>query len=260
MIRVVVADNDQAARRRLVRLLSRLPDAAVVGEASDGPSAVALVKEAAPDVLFLDIEMPEGSGFDVVEALAGMRAPVIIFVTAFDRHAVRVCEVHAAEYLLKPFDEERLSTVWDRARGRLRVSGDRSAHLRAALTELRRGRTPGYHERILVTASGRATVLEAADVEWVEAAANYVRLHVAGATHLLRESMTGFESQLDPSRFMRVHRSAIVNVDHIEEIQPSSSGDRIIILRSGVRVRLSRTHRRAFEARFGERKERNRAS
>ena len=250
-IRVLVADDERAARTRLTRLLGKTGDAEIVGESTDGASAIAQVGALRPDVLFLDIEMPEGSGLDVARAVASKTGPAIVFVTAFDQYAVRAFEVHAADYLLKPIGEERLAIAWDRVRNHLSRGDVGAERVLAALNELKTGTAPKYRERLLGTREGRSTVIAAADVEWAEAAANYVKLHMAAGTHLIRESMSALESQLDPRRFVRVHRSAIVNVDQVREIQPWFSGDQVLILRSGAKVKMSRTYRKAFEERFG---------
>jgi two-component system LytT family response regulator len=250
-IRAVVADDEQAARTRLTRLLRAMGDAEVVGECSDGASAIATVSEARPDVVFLDIEMPEGSGLDVARAVASKSGPVIVFVTAFDQYAVSAFEVHAADYLLKPITEDRLAATWDRVRDYLRRGDTGAEQVLAALQQMKTGSPPAYRERLLAAKDGRTAVIPSAEVEWIEAAANYVRLHLAGTRHMMRESMVTLESQLDPRRFVRVHRSAIVNVDQVREIQPWFSGDQVLIMRSGAKVKLSRTYRRAFEERVG---------
>ena len=250
-IRVLVADDEKAARTRLARLLSRTGDAEIVGECADGASTLAKVNMLKPDVVFLDIEMPEGSGLDVARAVTSKSGPAIVFVTAFDQYAVRAFEVHAADYLLKPIGEERLAVAWDRVRDHLKRGDPGTDRVLAALQELNTGKAPAYRERILATRDGSSTVILAADVEWAEAAANYVKLHVPGGTHVIRDTISVLESQLDPKRFARVHRSAIVNVDQVREIQPWFSGDQVIILRSGAKVKMSRTYRKSFEERFG---------
>jgi two-component system LytT family response regulator len=250
-IRVVVADDEKAARARLTRLLGKTGDAEVVSECADGASTIAQVKSQRPDVLFLDIEMPEGTGLDVARAVTSKAGPAIVFVTAFDQYAVRAFEVHAVDYLLKPIGEERLAMAWDRVRDHLRRGDVGTDRVLAALQELKSGKAPAWRERLLATRDGSSTVIMVNDVEWAEAAANYVKLHVPGATHLIRESISALEAQLDPRRFVRVHRSAIVNADQVREIQPWFSGDQVLILKSGAKVKLSRTYRKAFEERFG---------
>jgi two-component system LytT family response regulator len=247
----MVADDERVARNRLTRLLSEVGDAEVVAECADGASTIAAVKTEKPDVLFLDVEMPEGSGFDVAGAIAGVdRAPMIVFVTAFDQHAVRAFEVHATDYLLKPFGADRLAVTWQRVRDQLSRGDSGTGRVLAALDELKRSRAnPGYRDRLLVNNDGRSTIVKTVDIEWIEAAANYVKIHIGKAKYLLREPLTSLEGHLDPQHFVRVHRSAIVNLDFIAEIQPWFSGDQVIILKTGERVKLSRTFRKTFEER-----------
>jgi two-component system LytT family response regulator len=253
-VRVMVADDERVARNRLTRLLSEVGDAEVVAECADGASTIAAVKTEKPDVLFLDIEMPEGDGFDVASAVTGDHAPMIVFVTAFDQYAVRAFEVHAADYLLKPFGADRLAVTWQRVRDQLSRGDAGTGRVLAALDELKKSRlNPGYRDRLLVNNDGRSTIIKTADIEWIEAAANYVKIHVGKAKYLLREPLTSIEGHLDPQHFIRIHRSAIVNLDFIAEIQPWFSGDQVIILRSGERVKLSRTFRKLFEERVSGR-------
>ena len=253
-VRVLIADDERAARTRLTRLLGKMPDAEIVAECSDGANAIEQIRSLRPDVAFLDIEMPEESGLDVARAVASADGPQIVFVTAFDQYAIRAFEVHATDYLLKPIDEQRLGTTWERLRGQVRLGDAGAERVLAALQELHEQKTapvPMYRERLLASRDGRTTVIVAAEIEWAEAAANYVKLHTPAGCHLIREPITSLESQLDPRRFARVHRGAIVNVDQIREIQPWFSGDQVLIMRSGTKVKLSRTFRKAFEARFG---------
>src|SRR5688572_24802416 len=198
-IRVIVADDEKAARNRLTRLLAKMGDAEIVGECADGAAAIAQVRSARPDVLFLDMEMPEGSGLDVARAVAAPAGPLIVFVTAFDQYAVRAFEVHAVDYLLKPFGEERLAASWARVRDQLRRGDGGAERVLAAIEEMRTGTRPAWRERLLVTNNGRTVVVPAVDVEWAEAAANYVKLHVANGSHTIRESMSALEGQLDPA-------------------------------------------------------------
>ena len=249
-VRILIADDERAARTRLTRLLGKMPDASVIGECADGSNAIEQIRALRPDVAFLDIEMPESSGLDVARAVASATGPQIVFVTAFDQYAIRAFEVHAADYLLKPIDEARLATTWARVREHLRRGEAGAERVLAAIQEMAKG-GPLYRERLLASREGRTTVVVAADIEWAEAAANYVKLHTPAGCHTIREPITSLESQLDPRRFARVHRGAIVNVDQIREIQPWFSGDQVLVMRSGTKVKLSRTFRKAFEARFG---------
>lgn len=250
MTKVMVVDDEASARQRLMRLLGGLGGAEVVGECADGASALTMAGRLRPEVIFLDIEMPEGDGLEVAERLSKPGGPLIVFVTAFDQYAVRAFDVHATDYLLKPVSESRLGATWTRVRQQLAGGDAGSSRVLAALDELRQSRGRAFRDRILVTSDGRTTVVSARDIEWIEAAANYVKLHVGRVAHTLREPLSALETQLDPRQFARVHRSAIVNLDSIREIQPWFSGDQVIILKSGAKLKLSRTYRKAFEDRF----------
>ena len=253
----MVADDERVARNRLTRLLTQVGDAEIVAECADGASTIAAVRTLKPDVLFVDVEMPEGGGFEVASAVATTdKAPMIVFVTAFDRYAVRAFEVQAAGFLLKPFDAERLQATWDRLRDQLARGGSGAGRVLQAIDELRRGQTAApYRDRLLVTTEERTTIVKARDVEWIEAAANYIKLHIGATQHMLRETMASLEADLDPATFVRIHRSAIVNLDFIAEMQPLSSGDQAIILKSGERLRLSRNYWRLFAERLSGRPE-----
>ena len=251
----MVADDERVARNRLTRLLTEVGDAEVVAECSNGASTIASVRTLKPDVLFLDVEMPEGGGFEVASAVATTdKPPMIVFVTAFDRYAVRAFEVHAADFLVKPFDSQRLHVTWERLRDQMTRGGTATGRVLEAIDELRRDRIPTTcRDRILITTDERTTIVKARDVEWIEAAANYVKLHVGAKQHLLRETLSSFEADLNPATFVRIHRSAIVNLDYIAEMQPLSSGDQSILLKSGERLRLSRNYWRLFAERLNGR-------
>jgi two-component system LytT family response regulator len=244
-MRVLVVDDEPPARRRLRRLLATLPAVEVVGEAGDGGGAIAQARTLKPDVLLLDVQMPAPSGLDVVAQLPRPR-PHIIFVTAFDRYAVRAFELHALDYLLKPVSQARLKEALGRA---IRADGLRTDDAVDAWTEWSQpGRTV---TRLAVRTSGRVDLVEVAAIEWVEAADNYVLLHCGQARHLLRETLAHVAERLDPARFIRVHRSAIVAVDQIDHLEPLSRGDWVAVLRSGGRVPISRTYRAALFERLG---------
>ncbi len=230
-LRALVVDDEPAARRRLCRLITSLPGVAVVGQAGDGEGAIALSRELRPDVLLLDIQMPAPSGLDVVKQLPDPR-PHVIFVTAFDSFAVRAFELEAMDYLLKPVTVSRLAEALSRAR-----KGTASAN--------------GRLQRIPVKRAGRVDLVDAATIEWIEAADNYVVLHTASGSHVVRETLTGLESVLDAARFERVHRSAIVAIDHIEHLRPAHHGDWTAHLKSGARISISRTYRQALFTRLG---------
>lgn len=265
-MRVLIVDDEPAARAKLRRLLAAEPGVRVVGEASNGHEAIVAIRESAPDVLLLDIRMPVLDGFETLERLAsaGVAMPKVIFITAFDAFAVRAFEVRALDYLLKPFDGPRLSAALERVRREVDLEHRPSvAALEALLAQLRnRGQDAeadaprelevlrdGYIDRIAIRSVGATRLVSLADVEWIEACGNYVRLHGAEGRPLARQTVRGLVDRLDPSRFARVHRSAIVNLSHVKLIKPVAAGDAVVVLHSGTRLRLSRS----FRAEFGRR-------
>jgi two-component system LytT family response regulator len=245
-LRVLIVDDEPLARALLRVLLEREGGVQIVGECS-GVTAVAEVGRTRPDVLFLDVQMPEVDGFEVLEALDPRRMPVVVFVTAYDRYAVRAFEVHAVDYLLKPVDADRFRKALRHARARVaaRVGAAGDAGVAALMQERAR-----YPSRLLVPARGRTLVLEVATIDWIEATDYYASIHTGAQTHLLRQTMAEMERILDPSRFFRVHRSAIVNLERVREIQPLFRGDSSLLLSTGTRVRLSRTRRAEFQRLF----------
>lgn len=247
-LRALIVDDELVARRRIRRLLSTEPDVVVIGESGDGTSAVRTIKADHPDLVFLDVQMPELDGFDVVSALDPKSLPAIVFVTAFDKYALRAFDVHAIDYLLKPFTAERFRTAVRRARDRIHGQTVDSglASLAHALRE-----TPRYLSRVSVKMSGKIVLVDVASVDWIEAADNYVLLHVGTRELLHRETLAGLERQLDPDRFVRIHRSVIVQIDRIAELHPASHGDMDVLLRNGKTLTLSRTWRDSVETRFG---------
>lgn len=248
-LRCVVVDDEPPARKRVRELVAAAPDAVVVGEARDGPEAVRMLEELRPDVVFLDVQMPELDGFGVLAALR-TPPPAVVFVTAYDAYALRAFEVHALDYLLKPFDRERFTDALERARTTVaRHPGADDPRLLDLLTAL--GARDERLTRIAVKSGGRIRLIPVAEIEWIEASGNYLRLHVAGGRHLVRETMQAMEEHLDPVQFARIHRSTIVNIDQIVELTPSSHGDCSVRLRSGARVTLSRTYRERLKARLG---------
>ena len=238
--RVLIADDEAVARRRLRRLLQREPDLSVVAECADGAAALRLMVELAPDLVLLDVQMPELDGFEVLQRFPGDHWPAVIFVTAFDRYALRAFDVHAIDYLLKPFSAERFRTALARARTRLRHRAH-DAGLAALVDEIRR--RPAFAARLAIPSRGRTVLLDTASIDWIEAADNYVTLHAGGHEHLVRETLGALERQLDPDRFTRIHRSTIVNLDRIALVEPMTHGDGIVQLRDGTRLALSRTRR-----------------
>jgi two-component system LytT family response regulator len=239
----LVVDDETLARRRLARLLRREPDVEIVGECRDGAEAVAVIEAEHPDLVFLDVQMPELDGFEVLDALDLARPPVVVFVTAYDQYALRAFDANALDYLLKPFEDERFQETLRRAREYLegqRTRGDQATRLRA-LVEARRAERP-FLTRIAVRAQGRVVFLPVGDIEWLEAADNYVRLHTGAGAFLIRETMAAVETRLDPGQFLRIHRSAIVNLNRITEVQPWFHGEHVVVLRHGTRLRSSRTY------------------
>jgi len=223
-------------------LLEKEPRVEVVAECEDGDGALDAVRRLRPDLMFLDVQMPGLDGFDVVELLKPDACPAVIFVTAYDKYAMRAFDVHAADYLLKPFARARLGTAIDRASA-LAGSADNPARLQALVRTVREGQPL---RRFLVKAAGRAYAVRVEDVESIEAADHYVELRTKTGAHLLRESMTTIERRLDPSRFVRIHRSTIVNVDRVRELQPAFHGEFDVVLMSGRSVRCSRTYAAAL--------------
>ena len=239
-VRTLVVDDEAPARRRIRRLLADEPGVTVVGECGDGESAVTMIAAERPDLVFLDVQMPERDGFEVVTAIPPASLPAILFVTAYDRYALRAFEVHAVDYLLKPFTGERFRTALGRARERI-ASRTQDPALASFASSLRN--RPSYLSRVTVRSGARTVFVELAAVDWLEAADNYVRLHVKQREYLVRETLAALEAQLDPDRFVRIHRSAIVQVDRIAETRPTSHGDAEVLLRDGRRLAASRTWR-----------------
>jgi two-component system LytT family response regulator len=248
----IIVDDEPLARDSIRVLLEKEPDIRVAGEAS-GVDAAALIARTRPDIMFLDIQMPEVDGFMLLEQVGVAAVPAVVFVTAFDRYALRAFEVHALDYLLKPFDDARFREALDGARERARSRRRGEADARIAELLASRSATPS---RFLVPLRDKTIVVDAEQIDWVEAADYYVSLHVTlggvPSSHLLRQTMDEIESQLDPNRFFRVHRSAIVNIDRVREIHPLFRGDCALVLADGRRLKLSRTRRKEFENLFSQ--------
>lgn len=252
--RVLVVDDEPLARAGVVQLLSRDPEVTVVGESGDGRAALEAIHTLEPDLVILDVQMPELDGFEVLRALPRERMPGVIFVTAYDQHAIRAFEVHAIDYLLKPFDDERFAESVGRAKRGLRSAelGELSRRLVGLLEERGDARPEAPLGRIIVRHEGHVAFVRVEDLDWIEAADYCVKLHAQGQVHLLRESLNALEARLDPARFFRVHRSAIVNLDRIKELQPYFKGEHVLILQDGTRLKLSRARRENLEARLGQ--------
>ena len=242
-IKTVIVDDEALARDRLRQLLQGEPDIQIVGECTDGREAVAAIQRESPDLIFLDIQMPELNGFEVLDAIKSDRMPVIVFVTAYDQFALKAFDVHAVDYLLKPFDRERFQVALRHALEQVKQRADKSLPDRqsAALVELKPPAKAA--ERLPVKSGGRVIFVRLDDIDWVEAAHNYIVLHVGKESHLLRETMNAFEARLSPEKFVRISRSTIVNIDRIKELQPLFYGEYAVTLQNGTRLTLSRRYR-----------------
>jgi two-component system LytT family response regulator len=258
MLTVIVADDEKLARRRLVRLVEETGEAEVVAACTGGRDAVEQTIARQPQLLFLDVQMPDLDGFAVLRSLAGKASPATVFVTAFDQYAVRAFDVHAVDYLLKPFDTARFQDAFTRAKDRLSTQsrGADDERIRALLADYAAGVQQTMREsldRVAVRVDGVLKIIRVADVDWWETDGNYVRLHVGGTSHLIRGTAASIEPQLDPRAFIRIHRRFIVNVDRIVEVQPWFAGDAVAVLRNGAKLRVSRTYRERLHARLGAR-------
>jgi two-component system LytT family response regulator len=242
-IRTLVVDDEPLARERIKRYLGTEPDIEIVGECANGQEAVEAIESMSPDLLFLDIQMPELDGFGVLEVVGAHKIPAVVFVTAYDKYALRAFDVHALDYLLKPFNRERFRRALARAREQLEHDkmGQLDQRLLTLLEDLKAEQK--YLDRLVVRSVGRVFFLKTDEVDWIEAAGNYVRLHVGREGHLLRETMSRLEAKLNPDKFLRIHRSTLVNIDRIKELQPLFSGDYTVILRDGKQLTLSRSYR-----------------
>jgi two-component system, LytTR family, response regulator len=255
-IRALVVDDEPVARDRLVKLLQQQSDVELIGECSNGVDTVTAIERLSPDLVFLDVQMPEMDGFEVVRALEARDVPAVVFVTAYDEYALRAFEVHALDYLLKPFSSVRFRATLEHARTQLNRhrAGELGRKLLAMAPELWEKQILARPaERLLVRSTGRVHFIRTADIDWCEAAGNYIRLHVGPQEHLLRETMNGLETKLDPRLFVRIHRSTIVNIERIEQLRSSIAGDHTVVLKTGAKLTLSRGYRETFHTRFSER-------
>jgi len=244
-IRTVIVDDEPPARRNLRALLKGVPDVEIVKECGNGRDAVNSLRALEPDLVFLDIQMPEIDGFQVLEHLSGQPLPVIIFVTAYDQYALKAFEVSAIDYLLKPFDDGRFQKALSQARKQIEQQDASELGLKLLRLMGSRDRQSGvrsYTSRFLVKKAASVLFVRADEIDWVEAYDNYVRLHVGEKTHLLRQTMTEFEAALDPNQFARIHRSTIVNLDRVKELQPHFN-EQLVILVDGTELKMSRTRK-----------------
>jgi two-component system, LytTR family, response regulator len=264
-IRALIVDDESLAREVLLVMLSDDSEIEVIGECRNGREAVAAIREQSPDVVFLDIQMPEMDGFQVIEEVGVEQMPVTVFVTAFDKHALRAFEAHALDYLLKPFDHDRFNTTLQRAKTQVRHQklgaigeslfamlqdvklkpGESSSKTADTKTEKAAHREP--IDRVVIKSGGRIYFLKTEEIDWVEAAGDYLSLHSASGSHLIRETMGDFHAKLAPRKFIRIHRSTIVNIERIKDIRPLFKGEYLITLTNGKRLKSSRGYRHALQ-------------
>lgn len=249
-LRAAIVDDEPLARARIREFLADEPDIEIIGEAADGAAAIDLIEETTPDLLFLDVQMPELDGFGVLRELGAEQIPVTLFVTAFDQYALRAFDAHALDYLLKPFDRERFTLAVARARDLIRGRRAGEGHVDGLAAAIRET-APKWADRIAAKAGQRTVLIRADQVDYVEAAGNYLRLWVGPEKLLLRETLQSLEGRVDPARFLRIHRSYLVNLDRVREVAPYFHGDAILKLGDGRTLTLSRTYRARFEERFG---------
>jgi two-component system LytT family response regulator len=270
VIRAIIVDDEQLARRGIRARLERAGGYTIVAECASGREAIAAIREHRPGVVFLDVQMPGIDGFGVIDEIGAEQMPVVIFVTAFDNHALKAFEAHAFDYLLKPIDDVRFATTIERARHRVveREESGVARRLAALMNDIRpalaaeQGLARHFDaadapaatpvNRIVVRDRDRVLLIDVGDIDWIGADGDYVRIHATGKSHLIRDTMTAMEQRLDRSAFVRIHRSTIVNTSRIQELRPYSSREYAVILRDGTRLRLSRRYRERLRAHFGE--------
>jgi two-component system, LytTR family, response regulator len=243
-IRALIVDDEPLARSRIRKMLGHDAEIELLGECANGRDAIQLIEAQKPHIVFLDVQMPEISGFEVIESLDTELMPLVIFVTAHDKYALRALEIHAFDYLLKPFDKKRFDKTLQQAKQRIQTEnrGDMNHRTLALLEELR-ART-NHLERLIIKSGGRVFFIKADDIDWLEAEGKYVRLHVGKETHLLREAIGSLESRLDPKKFLRIHRSNIVNIERIQELESWFHNEYRVILRDGTKLMMSRSCRK----------------
>ncbi|MFN7930457.1 MAG: LytTR family DNA-binding domain-containing protein [Blastocatellia bacterium] len=247
-LRIVIVDDEPLGRTVIREMLRDEPACEIIGECATGREAIELIRQQSPDLLFLDVQMPVLDGFTVLQALAPQPIPLTIFVTAYDHYAVRAFEVHAVDYLLKPFDRERFRRAFQRAQATLQQAQTTAVNERIlALLEARQPE-PSYLERLVIKAHGRVLFLRTEEIDWLAAEGNYVCLHVKKDAYWLRETISNLETQLNPKQFARIHRSHIVNLDRIKELHPWSHGEYRVLLEDGTELTLSRSYRERFHS------------
>lgn len=252
-LHILVADDEAPARQRVMDLLRRDAGVSEIHEAADGEAAVEAIQKHKPDLVFLDVQMPELDGLGVVDAVGAAEMPLTVFVTAYDQHAIRAFEANALDYLLKPFSDERFEATMARVRSRLdeRSRGEFGQRVMKMVA----GTPPGAErrlDRLVVKSGGTTRFIRVIDIDWIEAAGVYVTLHVAGKELLYRAALNDLAEKLDPRRFVRIHRSALVNIESIVQLEPMSHGEFEAVIKNGSRARVSRTYRALLEKRLGQ--------
>jgi two-component system LytT family response regulator len=247
-IRTLIVDDEPLAREGIRMLIEDDAEIVVIGECANGQQAISAITEKMPDLVFLDIQMPEVSGFEVLEAIGPHSLPCVIFVTAYDKYALRAFEVHALDYLLKPFTSERFQSALERAKAQIKSrSGEQlNQRLVRLLEDIHKDKT--YLERLVVKSAGRIFFLNVEEIDWIEAAENYVRLHTGRESHLIHGTMNKLASRLDPAQFLRIHRSTIINVRRIKELQPMFHGEYVVTLRDGTQLNSGRSYRQKLQS------------
>jgi two-component system LytT family response regulator len=242
-IRALIADDEALARKFIRRMLKDDHDVEIVGECSNGKETVAMIRKQNPDIVFLDVQMPEMDGFAVLESIGIERLPEIIFATAYEQYAIRAFELHALDYLLKPFDQARFKDAIKHAKERFRSERQNEGRMQiSALLESIKNK-PQHLDRVMIKSGGRITFLSIDEINWIEADDKYVHLHTTKISPMVRQTLSAMETQLDPKKFRRIHRSAIVNVERIKELQPLFSGEYSIHLEDGTKLTLSRNYK-----------------
>ncbi len=261
-ITTLIIDDEPLARRRILKLLQKDADVNFIGECRNGVEAVEVIREQQPELIFLDVQMPDLDGFGVLAELQETPLPFIIFVTAYDQYAIKAFEVHALDYLLKPFDDERFETALTHAKTSIRRRTVETfsqrmiemLHTHRPNEDARReanSETPSLPERVVIKSGGRVYFLKTTEIDWIEAAGVYAKLHTGEKSHLLRETMNNLEARLSPEQFIRIHRSSIVNIDAIKELYPHDHGEYIVVLKDGTELRCSRGFRERLQAALG---------
>ena len=250
-LRVLIVDDEPLARGIIREMLQAHADIEIIGECSNGIEALTAIEERSPHLVFLDVQMPEMDGFGVLEAAGPVHLPAIIFVTAHDRYAVRAFEIHALDYLLKPFDEQRFNEALQRAKSQIaqQTEGHLNQQVKDLLEHMRANSV--YLERLMIKIGGRVVFVKTEQIDWVDAEGNYARLHVGKEEYVIRQTVGSLEGQLDPKTFLRIHRSTIVNIDRVQELRPYFQGEHYVILRDGTQLTLSRRYQKRLQELLG---------